>query len=272
MEQVKEFSLTKTLLLHDKLTYNNVLLQVENGRIHYTCWGDFSRVCSRGYTKVGMCNNRLHTCLLALQQVPYWTLFAMSNSNANKIKLTWRVYFTNNWTQGMVFKLVSPEAYMWAYPKGNHFFRLQFYERLGISRVEVYERVGKNLSMFRYLKLLFCLKKYEQNQLMAKCSQYNLYNKPQRNTIRQSCSYPSWPRGYGSLIPNPCSYNNIYSPLSGFQSYCCQLIHFCCGPNTCSHYTKQWHRTYLIHDAPLSRSAQCALTLLHKSSRTHRSC
>lgn len=33
MEQVKEFSLTKTLLLHDKLTYNNVL---ENGRIHYT--------------------------------------------------------------------------------------------------------------------------------------------------------------------------------------------------------------------------------------------
>lgn len=126
--------------------------------------------------------------------------------------------------------------------------------------------------MFRYLKLLFCLKKYEQNQLMAKGSQYNLYNKPQRNTIRQSCSYPSWPRGYGSLIPNPCSYNNIYSPLSGFQSYCCQLIHFCCGPNTCSHYTKQWHRTYLIHDAPLSRSAQCALTLLHKSSRTHRSC
>lgn len=37
MEQVKEFSLTKALLLHDKLTYNNVLLQVENGRIHYTC-------------------------------------------------------------------------------------------------------------------------------------------------------------------------------------------------------------------------------------------
>ena len=71
MEQVKEFSLTKTLLLHDKLTYNNVL---ENGRIHYTSWGDFSRVCSRGYTKVGMCNNRLHTCLLALQLVPYWTL------------------------------------------------------------------------------------------------------------------------------------------------------------------------------------------------------
>lgn len=35
-EQFKEFSLTKTLLLHDKITYNKVPLQVENGQIHYT--------------------------------------------------------------------------------------------------------------------------------------------------------------------------------------------------------------------------------------------
>ena len=41
-------------------------------------------------------------------------------------------------------------------PKGEPFFRLQLYERLWISRVEVYERVGKHLSMFRYLKGLFC--------------------------------------------------------------------------------------------------------------------
>ena len=41
-------------------------------------------------------------------------------------------------------------------PKGEPFFRLQLHERLWISRVEVYERVGKNLSMFRYLKGAFC--------------------------------------------------------------------------------------------------------------------
>ena len=50
-------------------------------------------------------------------------------------------------------------------PKGEPFFRLQLYERLWISRVEVYERVGKNLSMFRYLKGLFCLKNTNRTSL-----------------------------------------------------------------------------------------------------------
>lgn len=30
------------------------------------------------------------------------------------------------------------------------------------------------------------------------------------------------------------------------------LIHFGYGPNTCSHYTKVWHSTHLMCDAPLS--------------------
>ena len=44
---------------------------------------------------------------------------------------------------------------IWELPQGEPFFRLQLYERLGISRVEVYEGVGKNLSTCRYLKELF---------------------------------------------------------------------------------------------------------------------
>ena len=36
-------------------------------------------------------------------------------------------------------------AYGEALPKRGTFFRLQVYERVGISRAEVYERVGKSV-------------------------------------------------------------------------------------------------------------------------------
>jgi len=41
---------------------------------------------------------------------------------------------------------------------------------------------------------------------------------------------------------------NIYLRLSGFQSSLL-LIYFRDGPNTCSHCTKVWHKTYPIFDA-----------------------
>ena len=44
-------------------------------------------------------------------------------------------------------------------------------------------------------------------------------------------------------------------PFQEFQSSLL-LIYFRDGPNRCSHYTKVWHRTYPICDAPLSRSAR----------------
>ena len=54
-------------------------------------------------------------------------------------------------------------------PERNTFFTLQVYERVGISRVEVYERVG-NLS-FRYLKgpfTIFQWKVYERGPFLPK--------------------------------------------------------------------------------------------------------
>ena len=48
-------------------------------------------------------------------------------------------------------------------------------------------------------------------------------------------------------------------------------IHFRCGPNTCSHCTKVWHRTSPICDAQVSRAAQRIFALLQKSRRNYRS-
>ena len=43
------------------------------------------------------------------------------------------------------------------------------------------------------------------------------------------------------------------------------LIHFRYGPNTCSHYTKVWHSTHLMCDAPLSTLEKCSFHPLQKS-------
>ena len=42
-------------------------------------------------------------------------------------------------------------------------------------------------------------------------------------------------------------------------------IHFCYGPNTCSHCTEVWNRTHPICDAPLSRTARRSFASLQKS-------
>ena len=90
------------------------------------------------------------------------------------------------------------------------------------------------------------------------------------HTHRTSCQR-AWPRGFGSLNPNPCSWilyiilyctsvSMGYSPLSSvFTSATLQI-----------HCTEVWHRTYPIYNAPLSRSARRSLTPLHKSHRNHR--
>ena len=61
---------------------------------------------------------------------------------------------------------------------------------------------------------------------------------------------------------------NIYFRLVGFQSYFL-LIHLRHSPNTCSHYTKVWHRTCPICNVPLSRSARRSFVPLQKSHRNH---
>ena len=48
----------------------------------------------------------------------------------------------------------------------------------------------------------------------------------------------------------------IYFRVSRFQSLLL-LIHFRYDPNTCSHYTTVWHRTYPICGVPLSRLTWC---------------
>ena len=58
-------------------------------------------------------------------------------------------------------------------------------------------------------------------------------------------------REFGELNPSPLLVK-IYFRLSRFQSLLL-LIHFRYDPNTCSHYTKVWHRTSPICGVPLSR-------------------
>ena len=58
-------------------------------------------------------------------------------------------------------------------------------------------------------------------------------------------------REFGELNPSPLLVK-IYFRLSRFQSLLL-LIHFRYDPNTCSHYTKVWHRTSPICGGPLSR-------------------
>ena len=48
---------------------------------------------------------------------------------------------------------------------------------------------------------------------------------------------------------------NVHHHLSGFQASLLP-INISCGPNTCSHCIKVWHRTYPICDAPLSRATR----------------
>ena len=65
---------------------------------------------------------------------------------------------------------------------------------------------------------------------------------------------------------------NISFRVSWFRSSPL-LIHvpgpLCYSPTTCSHYTKVWHRTYPICDAPLSRPALRSFAPLQKLRRNH---
>ena len=45
------------------------------------------------------------------------------------------------------------------------------------------------------------------------------------------------------------------------------LIHFGYGPNTCSHYTKVWHSTHLMCNAPLSTSEKCSFDSIRYRNR-----
>ena len=59
-------------------------------------------------------------------------------------------------------------------------------------------------------------------------------------------------------IPVLTSESNTYFRLSWFQSSPL-IIHFRDGPNTCSHCTKVWHKTYPICDAPSFKIGACQL-------------
>ena len=63
---------------------------------------------------------------------------------------------------------------------------------------------------------------------------------------------------------------NIYFRLSGFQPSLL-LIYFRDGPNSCSHCTEVWHKTYPIYDTPLPRSAWRRFAPSQKSHRHNRS-
>ena len=63
-----------------------------------------------------------------------------------------------------------------------------------------------------------------------------------------------WTKSQSSLL-------NIYF---GFRSSFI-LAHFRYGPNTCSHYTKEWHRAYPICDSQLARSAWRSIAPLQKN-------
>ena len=71
-----------------------------------------------------------------------------------------------------------------------------------------------------------------------------------RTSCRGSRPRGRWTKSQSSIL-------NIYFRLRGFQSLF-PLLHFRYGPNTCSQYTKVWHRTYPICDAPLSRRNHCS--------------
>ena len=66
---------------------------------------------------------------------------------------------------------------------------------------------------------------------------------------------------------NP-SLHSIYFRLSGLQ-LSLLLIHFRHCSDTCSHCTLVWHRTYMIWNAPFSRSARCNFSPSQKSRRQH---
>ena len=69
-----------------------------------------------------------------------------------------------------------------ALPKRGTFFRLQVYERVGISLVEVYERVGKSVIVGLTLKNFVAVKKSK------KCSGCVFYKKEPNNDVRE-CSF-----------------------------------------------------------------------------------
>ena len=96
-------------------------------------------------------------------------------------------------------------------------------------------------------------------------SQFSLLN----IYFRLSGSQSSLLNIYFRLSGSQSSLLNIYFRLSGSQ-FSLLLIHFRYGPNTCSHCTKVWHRTYPIC-APLSRSARRSFAPLQKTHRNHRS-
>ena len=70
------------------------------------------------------------------------------------------------------------------------------------------------------------------------------------HTHRTSCrsGWSGW-FTFGELNPSPHFWIFRFR-LCGFQSSLL-LIHFRCGPNTCSHRNKVWHRTYPLCDAPI---------------------
>ena len=75
------------------------------------------------------------------------------------------------------------------------------------------------------------------------------------NTVTERLADRDWcPKSQSSFL-------NINFRLSWFQSSLL-LVYFCYGLNTCSHYTKVWHRTSPICDAPLSRSARLSFAPL----------
>lgn len=77
---------------------------------------------------------------------------------------------------------------------------------------------------------------------------------------RKSCRRV-WSRGpFGELKSSPHSW--ILLPCQWIL-----LIHFGYGPNTCSHYTKVWHSTHLMCDAPLSTSEKCSFDSIRYRNR-----
>ena len=77
------------------------------------------------------------------------------------------------------------------------------------------------------------------------------------HTAHQKSCLSGWSRGFGELHPSP-QWIPVLAPIYPLSLH---------GPNIRSHCTKVWHRTYLIYDAPFSRSARRSFAPLQKSCR-----
>ena len=105
----------------------------------------------------------------------------------------------------------------------------------------------------------------QQNRAYTKAIRYSVNSNgtklEQVGHTHRTSRRSSWPERVWRA-KSQSSLLNFYFRLRRFQ-FSLLFIYFRYGPNSCSLYTKVWHRTYPICDSPFSRWARRGAVQLH---------